>query len=919
MARYGVAVVSSGVTLFVCLFLDHVFSGNLPLTLFVIPVAVSAWFGGLRPGLLATLLCGLASDYFLMRPHFSFFGLSTADFERLGLFLATSGLLCWLIETAHIARREVEARAREAEQRQSELEAQLAERERARAERERLIAELETEQARFKAIVEHIPAGILMAEAPNGRIVMGNPQVERILGHPAVLSPDIESYRDWLAYDVDGRRVEGRESVLARALQGEVVVGREILYHRGDGVKAWIRVSGTPIHDASGRIVGGVTLFTDIDEEKRARESLRVNQERLNLAQKAARIGSFEWNIQTNVNIWSEEIEAIYGLPPGSFGGSHEAWLERVHPEDRRRAEQDVYRAFVDGEFSSGWRTIWPNGAVHWLQAQGRVFFDEAGQPLRLVGVNMDVTERKRAEEDLRASERRLEIALDAAKLGSWHMDFGANEMTCSAACKANFGRAPDDNFTYKDLIETIHPDDRERALKAVEQTTRNREEYHDEFRIIWPDSSLHWIAARGRVEYGPDGQPLHFDGVTLDLTERQQMEESLRRQTEALREADRRKDDFLATLAHELRNPLAPIRNAVRILTLRGDDPAVVTQTNEVMDRQVQQMVRLVDDLLEVSRIGRGKINLQKAPVHLAEVVATAVETSRPLIEAHGHTLTVSLPDCAARVEADAARLAQVLSNLLNNAAKYTEDGGQIDLIAECVNEEVTLRVRDNGIGIAPEKLPRVFDMFAQIAGETDRSQGGLGIGLTLARRLVEMHGGKIEVRSAGLGKGSEFLVRLPALIEPLAESARNSVEDFSAPTANGSRRILIVDDNVDSAESMAVLLRLDGHEVRLAHDGLAAVEEACAFRPDVVFLDLDLPKLDGYEVARRLRPAMGGMTLVAMTGYGQEEDRRRTREAGFHSHLVKPVDFDLLEEMLSSLAPSQSRNERRRRSASH
>ena len=921
MARYGMAVVSSGVALFVCLLLDHVFSGNLPLTLFIIPVAVSAWFGGLGPGLLAMLLCGVAGDYFLMRPNFSIFSLDTADFERLGLFLATSGLLCWLIEMTRVARQEVEARAREAEQRRSELEAQIAERERARVERERLIAELETERARFKAIVEHIPAGILMAEAPNGRIVMGNPQMERILGHPVVLSPDIESYRDWLAYDVDGRRVEGRESVLARALRGEVVVGREILYHRGDGVKAWIRVSGTPIHDASGKIVGGVTLFTDIDEEKRARESLRVNQERLNLAQKAARIGSFEWNIQTNVNIWSEEIEAIYGLPPGSFGGSHEAWLERVHPEDRRRAEQDVYRAFVDGEFSSGWRTIWPNGAVHWLQAQGRVFFDEAGQPLRLVGVNIDVTERKHAEEDLRASERRLEIALDAAKLGSWHMDFRTGELTCSAACKANFGRAPDDNFTHKDLIETIHPDDRERALKEVEQTTRNREEYQSEFQVIWPDGGSHWISARGRCAYGADDQPLYFDGVTLDITERKRMEESLRRQAEALREADRRKDDFLATLAHELRNPLAPIRNAVQILALRGDDPVVVAQTNEVMDRQVQQMVRLVDDLLEVSRIGRGKISLQKATVDLAEVVATAVETSRPLIEAHRHKLTVSLPRSPAPVEADATRLAQVLSNLLNNAAKYTEDGGRVDLIVEQAQGEAVVRVRDNGIGIAPEMLPSVFDMFAQIESKTDRSQGGLGIGLTLVRRLVEMHGGKIEAHSAGLGKGSEFLVRLPALAEPASEAARNPAEHSSAPSANGSRRVLIVDDNVDSAESMAVLLRLYGHEVRLAHDGLTALEEARVFRPDVMFLDLSLPKMDGFEVARRLRPelAMRGMTLVAMTGYGQEEDRRRTREAGFHLHLVKPVDFDALEELLSSLSPTQSRNERGRGHAPH
>jgi len=903
---------SSGAILILCLFLDHVLSGNLPLTLFIIPVVVSAWVGGLRSGLLATLICGLASDYFLMEPHFSFFSLDAADWERLGLFLATSGLLSWLIEKAHIARREVETRAREAEQRQSELEAQIAERERARAERERLMAELDTERARFKAIVEHIPAGVLMAEAPSGRIVMGNPQVEQVLGHPVVLSPDIESYRDWLDYYVEGRRVEGRESVLAKSLQGEVVAGREVLYHRGDGVNAWISISGTPIRDTSDKIVGGVVLITDIDEKKRASEALRLNRERLSLAQKAARIGSFEWNIQTNVNIWTEETETIYGLPPGSFGGTHEAWLERVHPEDRRRAEQDVYHAFVDGEFSSEWRTIWPNGAVRWLQAQGKVFFDEAGQPLRLVGVNMDVTERKRAEEELRASERRLEMAMDASKLGSWHVDFGANEMTCSAACKANFGRAPDDKFTYKDLIETIHPEDRDRVLKAVEQIAPNREEYQDEFRIIWPDGSLHWIAARGRCAYGADGRPLYLDGVTLDFTERRQMEESLRRQAEALREADRRKDDFLATLAHELRNPLAPISNAIQILTLRGDDPVVVAQTSEVMERQVQQIVRLVDDLLEVSRIGRGKISLQKAAMDLAEAVATAVETSRPLVEVHRHTLTVSLPQRPVYVEADAARLAQVLSNLLNNAAKYTEDGGRIDLIAECVNGEAVLRVCDNGIGIAPEKLPNVFDMFAQIEGATDRSQGGLGIGLTLVRRLVEMHGGKVEARSAGLGMGSEFLVRLPALTERLAESARNPAEHSSAHAhvSEGSRRVLIVDDNADSAESMAVLLRLHGHDVRLAHDGLAALEEAHAFRPDVIFLDLSLPKMDGYEVARRLRmePATRSMTLVAMTGYGRDEDRQRTREAGFHLHLVKPVDFDLLEDLLLSLPGSPS-----------
>src|SRR5262249_11277947 len=253
----------------------------------------------------------------------------------------------------------------------------------------------------------------------------------------------------------------------------------------------------------------------------------------------------------------------------------------------------------------------------------------------------------------------------------------------------------------------------------------------------------------------------------------------------------------FLATLAHELRNPLAPIRNAIQIITKRGDDPAIVAQSCEVLERQVRQIVRLMDDLLEVSRIGQGKISLQKAQVDLAEVVATAVETTRSLIAACRHKLTISLPESPLLIEADAARLAQVLSNLLNNAAKYTDDGGRIELIAERVNGELTLRVRDNGIGIAPEKLPQVFEMFAQVESAQERSHGGLGIGLTLARRLVEMHGGKIEAHSAGMGKGTEFLVRLPACAELLAQPARKPAENFPAQASNGSRRILIVDDN--------------------------------------------------------------------------------------------------------------------------
>ena len=661
--------------------------------------------------------------------------------------------------------------------------------------------------------------------------------------------------------------------------------------------------------DASDKIIGVVGISRDITEEMQARDALRRSQERLKVAQRAAHIGAFEWDIQTDVNIWSEEVEAIYGLSPGSFGGTYEAWAELVHSEDRAQAEEDIQRALEYGEYISEWRVIWPDRSIHWIEGRGKVYYDAEGRPLYLFGINKDVTERKRINEELRASQQRLKIALAAVQMGTWHRDWRTNDLNCSAPCKANFGRSPDATFTFKDMVEAIHPDDRDRVRGVVQFAAQNREEIQEEFRVIGADGGLRWISIIGRITYGSDGQPLYTDGVTLDVTERKVMEDSLRYKTESLQTADRRKDEFLATLAHELRNPLAPIRNAVQILTKRGGDPAIVAQSCEVLDRQVRQIVRLMDDLLDVSRVGRGKITLQKAPIDVAQVVSAAVETSRPLIEARHHKLTISLPESPLLVEADSARMSQVISNLLDNAAKYTDDGGRIDLIAELVNGEMRLRVRDNGIGVAPEKLPHVFEMFAQVESATKRSQGGLGIGLTLARRLVEMHGGKIEAYSDGLGKGSEFVVRLPALTAPLAEPTQKTTEDLSTRAKNASLRVLIVDDNVDSAESLASLLQLDGHEIRIAHDGLAALEEARAFQPNIVFLDLNLPGMNGYGVARRLRlePELRGMTLVAMTGYGQKEDRRRTQEAGFDHHFVKPVDPEMIYKLMLSLPTNQ------------
>jgi CheY-like chemotaxis protein len=372
------------------------------------------------------------------------------------------------------------------------------------------------------------------------------------------------------------------------------------------------------------------------------------------------------------------------------------------------------------------------------------------------------------------------------------------------------------------------------------------------------------------------------------------------------VQEADRRKNEFLAMLAHELRNPLAPIRNAVEVMRLPGVAAPQLAWARGVIERQVQHMVRLVDDLLDVSRITRGKIRLQKEPVELTSVLARAVETSRPLIEERGHELTITPAGCPLWAQGDPVRLAQVVSNLLNNAAKYTEKGGRIWLSAAREEGQAVLRVRDTGMGIPVEMLGSVFELFTQADRSLDRAHGGLGIGLTLVRQLVEMHQGSVEAHSDGPGKGSEFVVRLPLMAEPAPPDRPG--RSASAGPDGPSRRILIVDDHGDVAESLRTLLDLAGHQVAVAHDGAAALEAVASFRPEVVLLDIGLPGMDGYEVARRLRalPAGKALVLVATTGYGQLEDRSRSRAAGFDWHLVKPVDLEELSGVLARLAPA-------------
>jgi PAS domain S-box-containing protein len=397
-----------------------------------------------------------------------------------------------------------------------------------------------------------------------------------------------------------------------------------------------------------------------------------------------------------------------------------------------------------------------------------------------------------------------------------------------------------------------------------------------------------------------------HFAGAVLvfrDITASRATEAQLLKLAADLSEADRRKDEFLATLAHELRNPLAPIRNGLEILRLTGGNSSI-DPVCEVMNRQLNHLVRLVDDLMDVSRITRNKLQLRLDSIDIRDAIHSAIETCQPLLTTNGHELKVSIPAEPMFLNADYTRLAQIFSNLLNNASKYTEPGGRIDLVVTRSESHVSVCIRDTGVGISPESIGRVFDLFAQIDSSLERSQGGLGIGLMLVKRLVEMHGGSVIARSEGLGRGSEFTVRLPLLPEP-ASTAPSS--ESRPAIASPPRRVLVVDDNIDSAESLCKLLELTGNEVHVAHDGVEAVETAERIHPDVVLLDLGLPRMNGYDVCRTIRKQPGGdrVLVISQTGWGQDEDRKRSQEAGFDHHLVKPIDATLLSPLLAASSP--------------
>jgi PAS domain S-box-containing protein len=577
-------------------------------------------------------------------------------------------------------------------------------------------------------------------------------------------------------------------------------------------------------------------------------------------------------------------------------------WIQFIHPDDVDEHVRGWQRATSAGEvYEHESRFRRHDGVYRWHVSRGVPMRNEAGQIIMWMGANTDIHDIKLVELALMDSEIRYRRLFETAKDGILILDTVSGRITDANPFMGELLGYPHEHFLGKELWEIGLFSDKA-ANEAAVRTLQ------DKGYIRYEHLPLE-TSERQRVEVEVVANSYREDRHKViqcnirDITERSRLEKQMQEQAATLEELHRRKDDFLAMLSHELRNPLAPITNAVQLLSLQRHDDRLQRQAHAIIERQVGQLTRLIDDLLDVSRIKTGRIHLQRERVGLNTIVERGVETTRPLMDQHHHELTVSLSSQPIWVNADPTRLEQVVVNLLTNAAKYTHDGGAIAIDVRREGDDAVLRVRDSGVGIAPELLPNIFDLFTQAERSLDRSQGGLGIGLCLVKRLVEKHGGKVELQST-LGKGNEFVVHLP-IITTAADSTTLS-RHITTESGGSALRVLVVDDNRDSAQSLGMLLETTGHAVQLAYDGPTALQATLAHRPNVVLMDIGLPDLDGYEVARRIReqPALKNIVLVAMTGYGNVGDLRRSEESGFDYHLIKPADFMKVKEILASVS---------------
>jgi PAS domain S-box-containing protein len=637
---------------------------------------------------------------------------------------------------------------------------------------------------------------------------------------------------------------------------------------------------------------------------------LAAERERLRITLASIGDAVISTDAEGRVTYLNPVAETLTGWSGGDAAGRPLPEVFRIlHEYSREPASNPALHALREGRvvgLANHTLLIARDGTERPIDDSAAPMLDESGRPVGAVLVFRDMAERRRDEE----ARARLAAIVESSHDAIISKTLDGVIRTWNTGAERLFGYRAEEvvgrHITLLIPPERMAEDEEQKILARLSRG--ELVDHYETVRMSKDGRRLDISLTVSPIRDG-EGRIIGASKIARDVTERKQVEAALQEAAEALKEADRRKDEFLAVLSHELRNPLAPLRNGLQVMRLGADDPDLIGRTRDMMDRQLSHMVRLIDDLLDVSRISRNKMELRLSRVLLADVVSSAVEIARPALEAAGQELTVVLPPEPVSLDADLTRLAQVFGNLLHNSAKYTDRGGHIELTATREGDQVRVSVRDDGIGIPATALPSLFEIFSQVDRSIERSTGGLGIGLALVKGLVEMHGGTVEAASPGPGQGSTFTVSLPVAKER-EEPASGLPAGEEPGAADAQRRILVVDDSRDSAISMAMMLEFLGNQVRTAHDGLEAVEAAEQFRPHVVLMDIGMPRLNGYEATRRIREQPWGedIAVIALTGWGQEEDRARSREAGCDGHLVKPIHLPDLEKLLGELATRTS-----------
>jgi PAS domain S-box-containing protein len=668
---------------------------------------------------------------------------------------------------------------------------------------------------------------------------------------------------------------------------------------RKDGSHFWANVVLTALRGPDGKLLGYAKVTRDLTERRRHEEHLRMSEARFRALVEGVRdYAIFMLDVDGDIASWNAGAEQILGYQANEVIGTH---FSRFLPEGPRleRSRHGLDVAAIQGRFQEEAQRVRQNGEVFWANVVITALRAPTGELLGFSNITRDLTERRRHQAALRTSEERFRLLVDSV------VDYAIVTLDEEGNIKSwNRGAEKINGYPSAEILgrhfSQLFPPEDIRANKPWKQLQQARERgrVYDESWRMRADGTQYWancvIARMPAIESRSDV----FYMVTQDLTHR--------RHAETLADTAQRMHEFIAMLAHELRNPLAPIRNAVALMRRREVADPLIEAMRQTIDRQSLNLTRIVDELLDVNRVARGQLNVEKQFLDLRDVLARAVETSRPVIDTHGHRLHISIADKPIEVFGDPMRLAQVVVNILNNAAKYTPDGGDIWLAAARAGGRAELRVRDNGRGIQRDSIDRIFDLFTQIDPAVGSALGGLGVGLALVRRIVELHGGTVNATSDGLGRGSQFVVRLP--LAQMAQASQSAQADVPAraiePEEFRPLRILVVDDNEDAANGLGQLLQTLGHEVRVVFDGPSAIAVSQELRPELAMLDIGMPVMNGYDVARALRSADPKLVLVAVTGWGHEAARRQAQAAGFQHHLVKPVTESTLIELVANVA---------------